>query len=794
VGYARIDGTHVVVTGGAGFLGSHLCTQLIERGARVTALDNLITGNLDNLGHLFGLREFRFVDHDVTDYLHVAGPIDAILHFASPASPIDYLKLPIQTLKVGALGTHKVLGLARATGATLLLASTSEVYGDPQVHPQPETYWGHVNPIGPRGVYDEAKRFAEAMTYAYHRTHDVDVRVVRIFNSVLADERIVYDDGGELRHETFAELAGRVGSRVPLDGFTVPTVQPSDGRAQAAETIALEGHAPTGPCYEVRTRYGRSIKVTGDHSLFVRARDGGLTPRPVTELSVGDHVAITARIVVPERDRDEVDVLSVARAAAENPWKLRIQHPSLAEALHARRREVVDALVQRATAEGLAARSRQSLHGTLHRWRAASAAPLGLLEQLGIPVPTDATVAHGTSGRANPLPVTVTLTDELLWFLGLYVAEGCWQETPPKNRFITLSCDSDTLDRAEKVVRRDLGLPVGRVALGAERAASMTIHGRMLLDLLAVLGFGGVDKRIPGWVLGLPLERLGWFLEGYREGDGVHSGRKYDEQKRHEFSTSSEPLAADLVVAFGRFGLVPSVGRYGSRNTRTDDPDVRRPFHRLTLCDVSPWSPLEWHRGVEQRLNAARTGDVVWAQVREIAEVEPTDLVYDFSVPGTENFLAGDGFVAHNTFGERMRLHDGRAVPAFIGQALDGDAITLHGDGTQTRSLCYVDDLIEGILRLLVSGYTDPVNIGNPEEVTILQLAETIRDVVGSESPIVTTPRPVDDPEVRQPDLTVAERELGWRAQVSLREGLERTVAWYREQIGASTHGDGAEA
>jgi UDP-glucuronate decarboxylase len=792
VGYGKIEGTHVVVTGGAGFLGSHLCTELIERGARVTAIDNLITGNMDNIAHLFGLHEFRFLDHDVTDYLHVAGPIDAILHFASPASPIDYLEFPIQTLKVGALGTHKALGLARATGATLLLASTSEVYGDPQVHPQPETYWGHVNPIGPRGVYDEAKRFAEAMTYAYHRTHDVDVRVVRIFNSVLADQRTVYDDGEQLRHETFAELAARVGSRVPLEGFTVPAVQPSDGTARAGETIALEGHAPTGPCFEVRTRYGRNIKVTGDHSLFVRDEDGSLTPRPVTQLAVGDHVAITGRIEVPERDRTEVDVLAVARAAAEDPWKVRIQHPGLGEELHARRREVVDALGERATAGGRTG-SRQSLHGTLHRWRAASAAPLGLLEHLGVPVPADATVAHMTSGRANPLPVTVPLTDELLWFLGLYVAEGCWQETPPKSRYITLSCDSDALDRAEKVVRRDLGLPVGRVAPSGERAGSMTVHGRLLLDLLTELGFGGGAKRIPGWILGLPLQRLGWFLEGYREGDGVHSGRKFDEQKRHEFSTTSEPLAADLVVAFGRFGLVPSVGRYHARNTRTDAPEIRRPFHRLTLCDVSPWSPLDWHLGVEQRLDATRTGDVVWAQVREIVEVEPTDLVYDFSVPGLENFCAGGGFVAHNTYGERMRLHDGRAVPAFIGQALDGDPITLHGDGSQTRSLCYVDDLIEGILRLLVSGYTDPVNIGNPEEVTILQLAETVRDVVGSSSPIVTTPRPVDDPEVRQPDLTVAERELGWRAQVSLREGLERTVAWYREQPGASIHGQDAE-
>jgi dTDP-glucose 4,6-dehydratase len=314
VGYDRVDGTHVVVTGGAGFLGSHLCETLLDRGARVTAIDNLITGHVGNLEQLFGRDGFRFVKHDVTDYVHVPGRVDAILHFASPASPVDYLELPIQTLKVGALGTHKALGLARATGATFLLASTSEVYGDPQVHPQPETYWGHVNPIGPRGVYDEAKRFAEAMTYAYHRSHDVDVRVVRIFN-----------------------------------------------------------------CY-----------------------------------------------------------------------------------------------------------------------------------------------------------------------------------------------------------------------------------------------------------------------------------------------------------------------------------------------------------------------------------------------------------------GPRMRPDDGRAVPTFIGQALAGDPMTLHGDGGQTRSLCFVDDLIDGIVRLLVSGYTDPVNLGQDDDVTIRELAETIREVTGSGSELISTPRPVDDPQVRRPDLTVARRELGWEPTVALREGLERTVAWFR--------------
>jgi len=171
------------VTGGAGFLGSHLCDRLLAEGYRVTAIDNLITGDTRNIAHLFGRDDFRFVKHDVTEYIYIDGQVDYVLHFASPASPIDYLKLPIQTLKVGSLGTHKALGLAKAKRATFLLASTSEVYGDPLVHPQPESYWGNVNPVGLRGVYDEAKRFAEAMTMAYHRYHGVDTRIVRIFNT-----------------------------------------------------------------------------------------------------------------------------------------------------------------------------------------------------------------------------------------------------------------------------------------------------------------------------------------------------------------------------------------------------------------------------------------------------------------------------------------------------------------------------------------------------------------------------------------------------------------------------------
>jgi dTDP-glucose 4,6-dehydratase len=197
----------VVVTGGAGFLGSHLCEQLLARGDEVVAIDNLVTGSVANIEPLFSRKGFTFVEHDVSSYVWVPGEVDAVMHLASPASPVDFERIPIQILKVGSLGTHHCLGLAKAKGAKFFLASTSEVYGDPLVHPQPETYWGNVNPIGPRGVYDEAKRFAEAMTMAYHRHHGVDVRIVRIFNTYGPNMRP--DDGRAVSNFLCQALLGK---------------------------------------------------------------------------------------------------------------------------------------------------------------------------------------------------------------------------------------------------------------------------------------------------------------------------------------------------------------------------------------------------------------------------------------------------------------------------------------------------------------------------------------------------------------------------------------------------------
>jgi dTDP-glucose 4,6-dehydratase len=197
----------ILVTGGAGFLGSHLCDRFLREGHSVVAMDNLCTGSTDNLAQLAGNQDFHFIQHDVTEYVYLEGPVHAVLHFASPASPRDYAELPIQTLKVGSLGTHKALGLAKAKKARFLLASTSEVYGDPLIHPQPESYWGNVNPVGPRGVYDEAKRFAEALTMAYNRYHGVDTGIARIFNTF--GPRMRLDDGRAIPNFIMQALEGK---------------------------------------------------------------------------------------------------------------------------------------------------------------------------------------------------------------------------------------------------------------------------------------------------------------------------------------------------------------------------------------------------------------------------------------------------------------------------------------------------------------------------------------------------------------------------------------------------------
>jgi nucleoside-diphosphate-sugar epimerase len=781
-----------LVTGGAGFLGSHLCDELLARGHRVICVDSVETGSLANIAHIRS-PDFHYLQTDIIEPFFVEEPVEVVYHFASPASPIDYLRLPLHTLKVGSYGTHHALGLAKRHRARFLLASTSEVYGDPQVHPQPESYWGHVNPIGPRGVYDEAKRYAEALTMAYHRQQGVDTAIVRIFNSILADEQVLYDDGRELVRERVSDLAARLATHAvaagyvparnpgslglvdagftpameyPLEGYTAPAFD-AESDLGSAHVSALIAHPTDETCHEIRTRYGRSIRVTGHHSVFVEGPDGLPVAKPASDITTDDRVAIAGRLEVPERDRTLVSMIEVWRWNEGDPWQLHVEAEGLGELAWRQRFDLHGLLLSAQRNRGPNARN--GAWTKIIRMRRSNRVPLPVFWRIGATMPADARVRMRVPGRSVPMPARVRITDDLLWFLGLWVAEGSWHESDG-GAYLTISADAALLDRAEAIIRRDLGLHVVRVAATKDRAASLFVHSRLLLGLMAFVGFEGNRKRIPGWILGMPLRRLKWFIEGYREGDGVHSGTYLDGVK-HEFSTVSDELKDDLVVAFARFGLVASVGRYASRRG-----DRTFPFWRITLSHVSPWRPLAWDRGVAQRLNARRTGDLVWARVVENREIEATPLVYDFSVPGLENFWAGTGVMAKNTYGPRMRPHDGRAIPTFLRQALQDRPITVFGDGGQTRSFCYVSDEVDGILRLAESGAHQPVNIGNPNEFTLLELAEAVIEVTGSRSEIVHEALPTDDPKVRQPDIALARQLLGWEPRVELREGLRRTL------------------
>lgn len=366
----------------------------------------------------------------------------------------------------------------------------------------------------------------------------------------------------------------------------------------------------------------------------------------------------------------------------------------------------------------------------------------------------------------------------MLWLMGLIVAQHSAHDAR-SDSLLTLCADEALLDRAAKILQRDLHLDAVRSPDPSAGRARLSVRSQLLLLLLDELGFSAAEKRIPGWVLALPVSRLGWFLEGYREGDEIHSGRMIEPVRRLELWAASTSIKDDLIVMLARFGVVPDVEPHDTKPTG----DRHHHSWRLTIDNLSTWSPLEWHRGVVQHIDCEVSGDLVWVPVTEIAQIAATPLVYDFCVPEYENFWAGTGVMAHNTYGPRMRAHDGRAIPAFFSAALENRPLPVHGDGSQTRSLCHVDDLIDGILHLLLSNHNEPVNIGNPEEVTILELAGLVQEAVGNYPGVRYLPRPVDDPTVRRPDTSLAWDVLGWKPQLDLRQGLEKTLPWFRQVV-----------
>jgi len=776
----------ILVTGGAGFIGSHLADRLLGEGHEVVAMDNLITGDLANIAHHRSDPRFEFIHHNVSHHIHVTGPLDWVLHFASPASPIDYLQLPIPTLKVGALGTHNALGLAKAKGAKFMLASTSEVYGDPLVHPQPEDYWGNVNPIGPRGVYDEAKRYAEAIAMAYHRYHQVDVRIVRIFNSILADETVVLFNDATAYIGSIEACSDSLESSplaMPRRVY-VPAFNPATFKIELRLANALIKHpAVSKDAFLVKTRYGRQVKVTGDHSVFRRNAQGQPEAVPVRDLRVGDHIAIPAYLPVIEQDVTGINLAEhlIQHADEEQLWEYVLVSPKLVPLIEKHKQFIIDV----GASSKRFARNQDSHRAASIAWwkfHREGMLPLfviaALMRRGPWDWPADALIRPYKSGGGTAVRNTVALTNDLLWLLGLYVAEGCSVSKDGDYRLL-LSSDKAFVERARRVLASHFGVEPRYVPPSPQRAPELYVDSRLLLYAFQrILGVVGTSHhiRIPSWIMQLPLARVKHFLEGYREGDGTHTN--YPEKRELTFVTVSEGLATDLTYLLLRFGVVASVGHYESTIKRY--PERRYPFYAITVCEVSDFNILTWDQGVTQQLNAARLGDLVWASVRSLTPIEATPYVYDFSVEGFENFVAGNGVACHNTYGPRNRINDGRVVPTFINQALRGEPLTVFGEGQQTRSFQYVDDLVEGVRRLMDAQFNLPVNIGNPTEMTILEFAKLILRLTGSQSQLEYRPLPEDDPKTRRPDISRAKEVLGWEPRVAVEDGLRRTIEWYR--------------
>jgi UDP-glucuronate decarboxylase len=643
-----------LITGGAGFVGSHLCERFLALGHEVICVDNIITGTLGNVEHLRNNDRFSFFRHDISHPLEIDGPIDNVLHFASPASPVDYLQYPIQTLKVGSLGTHNTLGLAKLKKARYLLASTSEVYGDPQEHPQREDYWGHVNCVGVRGCF----------------TADTDVLTRagwKSFPDITADDEFL--------------------------------TRRSDG--------GLEYHRPT---EVIRQRYAGEM---------IGFRNG------------------------------KIDLLVTPN------------HKMLVREKH--------------TAEFRLVEAYQALH-----WRGAEMQKGGRwvgaeVESFHLPL-----VANAKSPQIPVIPMDVWLE-----FLGYFLSEGC---TYRQRRTQIVQGKEYTTSAYLVFISQSQKKPDHRDRIRAclnklgfhyhEENAQFRIASKQLYSYL--LQFGKArDKFIPRELFDLSGRQLRILFDALMLGDGNATGTKY-------YSASTR-LLGDVQELALKLGMAGSILR----------KDATRSTYALCLTDdagrdyLTPLYPdrhIEWYEGEvhcvtvpNHTLYVRRNGKAVWCgncydEAKRFAEAM---VMAYHRAHGVDTRIVR----IFNSYGEKMRLDDGRVLPNFVGQALRGEPLTVYGDGSQTRSFCYVADLVNGIEKLLFTDFHEPVNLGNPDEVTILEFAREILALSGSKSEIVFKPLPQDDPKVRKPDISRARSLLGWEPKVGRRDGLQRTLRYFQNKV-----------
>ena len=595
--------------------------------------------------------------------------------------------------------------------------------------------------------YDEGKRVAETLAFDYHRQNNVDIRVARIFNSLTGDQKVLYYIAKKLYYETFAECYDRING--DISSVSVPCFD-ENYQTVIKPISAIWKHHVKKKGFKIKITWGKQIKITEDHSLFTRNENN--KPQAVfgNEIKVGDEIGIPSYISFLEQPLEPFHITD----------KILIQ-----EEIYVESEDTIsyiekygDKMREYLLAKSL---SPSEFYSILKTYEVKNQIPWHLWKYLELPLSEKDKVCY-LSKKA--IKNWIGNVEELLWFLGFYVARG----SLIKNE-VVLKGEANQLEKVIELIER-----IFEYKSEINDSGYISIKSKILVDLIGYgLNFGNQEKDIPNWILQLPEQQLIRFLKGFVAGNNLENQLNF----HLEFKTDSQLVAEKLVLILSKFGLVADVSEI-----EVNEEDIAKTY-RIIIEGLEDKNIHNLSK-VEQKISALTTGDIAWGKIESIEEFEIDDYVYDFSVPNYENFIGGSYNVfAHNTYGPRMLENDGRVVSNFIVQALRGIPLTVYGDGSQTRSFCYVSDLIEGFIRLMNQDFIGPVNLGNPREYTILELAQKIQKMVNPGAEIIYKPLPQDDPKQRQPDITRGKKYLGWEPTVFLEEGLKLTIEDFRERL-----------
>lgn len=698
----------ILVTGGSGFLGSHLCERLLNEGNEVICIDNLLTASKDNIKPFLDNKNFHFIMHDITIPFTIYS--DEIYNLACPASPIHYQKNAIHTIKTNVLGAINVLELAKLSRASVLQASTSEIYGDPLEHPQTESYWGNVNTFGDRSCYDEGKRVVETLFYDYCKAYNIDIRIARIFNSLTGDQKVIYYKDGILKYNTFEECYNDIKDNI--ENVLVPCFNKEDKKYRLMNISGIHKHKVTKKGFEITTTWGRKVKLTEDHGLFIYSKNE-IKEVFVKDLKVGDKIAIPNRLT-------SMDIPLL-------PFKI----------------------------------SEVTKINDLRKY--------------------DTFIS--INGSNKKIKDNIDNINDFLWFLGFFTSEGSLVFNPKNGDYIvSFFSDIYYLEKLKIVVSDLFSIDV-EIKKDSNGSYFISIQNKLIFDLIVnVFEFGisyHKDRDIPEWIMQLPEEQLSIFLKGLWQGDGNHNSKTSDSE--FIINSSSKQIIEKVCFMLLKFGIISSIQEFYTYSKKGEEKKFKS--YRVRAGGLKNFISGSIF-GSTQFCQRLVTEDITWAHIIKIDEFNIEDeYVYDFSVPECENFVGGNFIACHNTYGPKMCEDDGRVVSNFIVQALNNEDITIYGDGSQTRSFGYVSDTVDGLIRLMNSGYRQPVNIGNPNEFTVRELAEKVIKITRSKSKIIYMSLPSDDPKQRKPDISRAINVLKWEPRIDLDSGLVKTIEYFKERI-----------